>query len=44
MKKLTEKKRRDLEAFEALPPSIREYLLAYAAGMVAAQEIKAAAS
>ena len=35
MKKLTEKKRRDLEAFEALPPSIREYLLAYAAGMVA---------
>ena len=40
MKKLTEKKRRDLEAFEALPPSIREYLLAYAAGMVAGAELK----
>ena len=40
MKKLTEKKRRALEAFEALPPSIREYLLAYAAGMVAGAELK----
>ena len=40
MKKLTEKKRRDLEAFEALPPSIREYLLAYTAGMVAGAELK----
>ena len=40
MKKLTDKKRRDLEAFEALPPSIREYLLAYAAGMVAGAELK----
>ena len=40
MKKLTEKKRRDLEAFAALPPSIREYLLAYAAGMVAGAELK----
>lgn len=40
MKKLTEKKRRDLEAFEALPPSIREYLLTYAAGMVAGAELK----
>ena len=40
LKKLTEKKRRDLEAFEALPPSIREYLLAYAAGMVAGAELK----
>ena len=39
-KKLTEKKRRDLEAFEALPPSIREYLLAYAAGMIAGAELK----
>lgn len=42
MKKLTEKKRRDLELLEKLPPKQREYLLAYAAGMVAAQEIKAA--
>ena len=33
-------KRRDLEAFEALPPSIREYLLAYAAGMVAGAELR----
>lgn len=40
MKKLTDKKRRDLEAFEALPPSIREYLLTYAAGMVAGAELK----
>ena len=40
MKKLTEKKRRDLEAFESLPPSIREYLLAYAAGMIAGAELK----
>lgn len=40
MKKLTDKKRRDLEAFESLPPRIREYLLAYAAGMVAGAELK----
>ena len=44
MKKLTDKKRRDLELLEKLPPKQREYLLAYAAGMVAAQEIKASAS
>ena len=34
MKKLTDKKRRDLEAFEALPPSIREYLVAPRTGCV----------
>ena len=40
MKKLTEKKRRDLEAFEALPTSIREDLLADAAGRIAGAELR----
>ena len=42
MEKLTDKKRLDLELLEKLPPKQREYLLAYAAGMVGAEEIKAA--